>query len=81
MESIYYFPIYKIEISASLNKQGITILNVSFSGEHIFGLMDNEFRARNIPWGNCLSLGCDNASVMTGQNKGMIVYHSVLLLL
>ena len=45
----------------------------SATGENIF-LLEAEFTAHNIPWSNCLSLRCDNASVMTGNKKGVVSY-------
>ncbi|GFO29176.1 leukotriene a-4 hydrolase [Plakobranchus ocellatus] len=38
--------------------------------ENIFKLIDDAFNHHGIPWGNCLALGCDNASVMVGGKKG-----------
>ena len=43
--------------------------NESCTGEHIFYLMNREFVKYDISWTNCLSVGCDNASVMTGKYK------------
>ena len=45
--------------------------NESCTGEHIFNLMNREFVKYDISWTNCLSFGCDNASVMTGKYKGV----------
>lgn len=45
-----------------------------FLGENIFKLVDDEFAAQRIPWKNCLSFGCDNASVVTGWKKGVISF-------
>ena len=45
--------------------------NESCTGEHIFNLMNREFVKHDIPWKNCLSFGCDNASVMIGKHKGV----------
>ena len=45
-----------------------------FLGENIFKLVDDEFAAQRIPWKNCLSFGCDSASVMTGWKKGVISF-------
>ena len=50
----------------------LNVFCVCFTGRNIFELMDKELKARDIPWENCLSLGCDNASVMTGHKKGII---------
>ncbi|XP_021376724.1 uncharacterized protein LOC110465317 [Mizuhopecten yessoensis] len=52
----------------------IPVCTESATGRNIFGLMDKELKARNIPWENCLSLGCDNASVMTGHKKGVFAF-------
>ena len=45
--------------------------NESCTGEHIFNLMNRELVKYDISWTNCLSFGCDNASVMTGKYKGV----------
>ena len=37
-------------------------------------LMDAEFQSRDIPWSNCIAFGSDNASVMTGNKKGVIAF-------
>ena len=37
-------------------------------------LMDEEFQSRDIPWSNCIAFGSDNASVMTGNKKGVIAF-------
>lgn len=52
----------------------VPICSGSSTGENIFLLMNKELESRNIPWENCLSLGCDNASVMTGHKKGVFAY-------
>ena len=44
------------------------------TGENIFLLLDKELESRSIPWENCLALGCDNASVMTGHKKGVFAF-------
>lgn len=36
--------------------------------------MNDELHQRNIQWSNCLALGCDNANVMTGHNKGVFAF-------
>lgn len=46
----------------------------SSTGEKIFNLIDQEFLKYEIPWEHCIALGCDNASVMTGKNKGVIAF-------
>lgn len=46
----------------------------SATGENIFKLLDAELQSNNIPWTNCLSLGCDNANVMTGMKKGVFAF-------
>ena len=46
----------------------------SATGENIFSLVDQEFTSQQIPWGNCISFGCDNANVMTGWKKGVISF-------
>lgn len=40
-------------------------------GVKIFSLIKNEMQAHNIPWDNCLALGCDNANVMVGKDTGL----------
>lgn len=52
----------------------IPVYTESATGENIFNLMDKELSERNIGWGNCLALGSDNASVMTGRNKGVFKF-------
>ena len=47
------------------------------SGENIFKLIADEMENAEIPWENCLSLGCDNAAVMVGKNKGVFGYMKV----
>jgi len=44
------------------------------SGENIFNLINKELTDHAIPWANCLSLGCDNAPVMTGHHKGVYAF-------
>ncbi|GFR78928.1 connexin 27.5 [Elysia marginata] len=43
----------------------------SATGENIFNAVDSAFKTHNIPWDQCLALGCDNANVMTGDKKGV----------
>jgi hypothetical protein len=47
---------------------------ISLSGANIFKLMDELLSAEKIPWKNCISFGCDNASVMTGVHKGVFAF-------
>jgi hypothetical protein len=49
----------------------IPVCTEASTGENIFKLIDNDVMSRDIPWRNCLALGSDNASVMTGQHKGV----------
>ena len=44
------------------------------TGRNIFNLIADEFEKHKIPWDNCISLGCDNANVMTGGNEGLFGY-------
>lgn len=44
------------------------------TGKNIFELMNSELIAANIPWQNCLGLGSDNASVMSGHKNGVIAF-------
>ena len=44
------------------------------AGENIANLLKAELASSLIPWTNCLSLGSDNAPVMTGQNKGVFAF-------
>ena len=48
-----------------------------FVGENIFNLISEELKTADIPWTNCLSLGCDNAAVMVGHKKGVFAYIKV----
>lgn len=41
------------------------------TGENIYNLLNDEFLSRGIPWSNVISFGMDNASVMSGMNKGV----------
>ena len=41
------------------------------TGENIVQLLDAEFSVHKIPWTNCISLGADNAPVMSGKDKGV----------
>ena len=52
----------------------IPICEESATGENIFKLLEAELASRDVPWTNCLALGCDNAPVMTGANKGVIAF-------
>ena len=42
--------------------------------ENIFKLLNKELMDSEVPWANCLSLGCDNAPVMTGHKKGVFAF-------
>ena len=37
-------------------------------------MLEAQLASRDVPWTNCLALGCDNALVMTGTNKGVIAF-------
>ena len=37
-------------------------------------MLKAELASSQIPWGNCLSLGSDNAPVMTGHIKGVFAF-------
>ncbi|KAK7476106.1 hypothetical protein BaRGS_00032660 [Batillaria attramentaria] len=41
------------------------------TGENIFQLIRRELEGAGIPWTNCIALGCDNANVMVGKDKGV----------
>lgn len=41
------------------------------TGENIYNLLNDEFLSQGIPWSNVISFGMDNASVMSGMNKGV----------
>ncbi|KAK7504777.1 hypothetical protein BaRGS_00003805 [Batillaria attramentaria] len=43
----------------------------SATGVNIFNLIKREFEVHEIPFRNCLALGCDNANVMVGAEKGV----------
>ena len=73
--------LYPLVISVYNSDQGlITPVLVSLrqgsdsSGKGIFTLLDGELTKRDVTWGNCMSLGCDNASVMTGIHKGVAAF-------
>ncbi len=36
--------------------------------------LNEELQTRQIPWSNCISFAADNASVMSGQHKGVIAF-------
>lgn len=44
------------------------------SGVKIFGLINAELEAHDIPWENCLALGSDNANVMVGKEASLWVH-------
>jgi hypothetical protein len=44
------------------------------TGENIYNLVDEELRRKEIPWKNVMSFAMDNASVMTGKNKGVAAF-------
>jgi hypothetical protein len=46
----------------------------SCTGENIFNSIDNDLKSRNLSWEKCMAFGSDNASVMSGKNKGVIAY-------
>ncbi|XP_070209689.1 protein FAM200C-like [Littorina saxatilis] len=52
----------------------LTVCNGPATGENIANLLKAELASNLIPWTNCLSLGSDNAPVMTGQNKGVFAF-------
>ena len=52
----------------------IPICEESATGENIFNLQEAELASCDVPWTNCLALGCDNAPVRTGANKGVIAF-------
>lgn len=52
----------------------IPVCSEASTGENIFQLMDSELKSKFIPWDNCISFGCDNANVMTGQKKGVFSF-------
>lgn len=52
----------------------IPVCSEAATGQNIFNLMDKDLRDRNITWDKCLSVGSDNASVMTGCHKGVFAY-------
>lgn len=41
------------------------------TGENIAELLKGEFSSKNLKWENVISLGVDNANVMTGKKKGL----------
>jgi len=50
----------------------VPICEGSATGEIILKLLEAELMYRNVPWTNCLTVGCENAQVMTGNKKGVI---------
>lgn len=77
MEKLKLFPLVVRTVSESGVHSELLSLAVSegsSTGRKIFDLVDDEFKSNNIPWENCLALGCDNASVMTGKNNGVISF-------
>lgn len=46
----------------------------SSTGENIFKVLDSALKENEVEWGNCLAFACDNASVMTGSNKGVSAF-------
>ena len=47
-------------------------LELDATGENIAGLINKSFTKLGVPRKNCVAFGCDNASVMTGCNKGCV---------
>ena len=52
----------------------LPVLEESATGENIFNLLDQLLVECDIKWENCVSFGCDNASVMTGIHRGVMSY-------
>ena len=52
----------------------VPVCRESATGDAIFKLIDEEFTKYRVPWENCLALGCDNAYVMTGKEKGVFAF-------
>jgi len=52
----------------------IPVCSEAAMGQNIFNLMDKNLTDRNVTWEKCLSMGSDNASVMTGRHKGVYAY-------
>lgn len=52
----------------------VPVCEPSASGENIFRLIQNALEEKEIPWGNCISFGTDNASVMIGHKKGVFAF-------
>ena len=42
----------------------IPICEESATGENIFKILEAELASRDVPWTNCLAVGCDNEPVM-----------------
>ncbi|XP_033726452.1 uncharacterized protein LOC117316076 [Pecten maximus] len=57
-----------------VNLLSIPNLVGSSTGENIACLMASELEKLNVSWKNCVSFSSDNASVMTGKNKGVVSY-------
>ena len=52
----------------------VPVCRGSATGDAIFKLIDEEFEKYRVPWENCLALGCDNANVVTGKEKGVFAF-------
>ena len=48
--------------------------NTYATGRSIYEVLDHEMEKRGRLWTNCIAFGGDNASVMTGCNKGVIAF-------
>lgn len=77
--SLKLFPIVVRTVNPETREVRSDVLSVPTlegpaTGENIFRLIEKELVTHNIPWSNCLALGCDNANVMVGRKKGVYAY-------
>jgi len=65
---------YQNSVTGLVDCTLLSLPNLEFdaTGENIAGLIDKCFTKLGVPWKNCVAIGCDNASVMTGCNKGCV---------
>jgi len=74
--AVKLYPICVRYFNAQLGKvmcvmQSLQECTEASTGENIFRILDNFMSSHNIPWQNCICFAADNASVMSGKNKGV----------
>ena len=71
-----FFPVVLSHRENGLCRQSLlcvpTVKEASATGENIFNMLDVEVRKHGLNWENCLSLGSDNAPVMSGNKRGVL---------